>query len=178
MFPSRARPCPHQGARRATRRVLVTMCDAQWTMVTLSASLYSRLGPGEVHLGVSILMLLTFMTIHLFQFPFQFKAVFTVCAGVEPNTAPQLVCVSVHFFWSNAKMPTMLSESAHGSWETSLKFALCYAVLRLAPHRGALCEGLQFIRVLTLRALSKVLSSSPRDIRTGVKPPRTKSPSR
>ena len=32
----------------------------------------------------------------------------------------------------------MFSESAHGSWETSLKFALCYAVVRLAPHREAL----------------------------------------
>ena len=72
----------------------------------------------------------------------------------------------------------MLSESAHGSWETSLKFAWCYAVLRLALHREALYDGLQFIRVLTLRALSKVLSSSPRDVRTGVKPPRTTSPSR
>ena len=47
-------------------------------------------------MAISILMLLTFMTIHLFQVPFQFKAVFTVCGGVEPNTAPQLVCVSVH----------------------------------------------------------------------------------
>ena len=75
-------------------------------------------------------------------------------------------------------MPTMLSESAHGSWETSLKFALSYAVLRMAPHREALYEGLQFILVLTLTALSKVLSGSPRGVRTGVKPPRTTSPSR
>ena len=29
-------PSPHQGARQASRRVLVTMCHTEWTMVTLS----------------------------------------------------------------------------------------------------------------------------------------------
>ena len=45
---------------------------------------------------ISILMLLTFMTIRLFRFPFQFMAVFTVCASVEPNAFPRLLSVSVH----------------------------------------------------------------------------------
>ena len=77
------------------------------------ASLYSPLGPGEVHSGISILMFLTFMTIHLFSFPFssrlfsryvpawsriRLRSLYVwgvhVCFGVKPRRSP--CCLSLH----------------------------------------------------------------------------------